>query len=378
MERAEEAIWTCMGARLSGRALSFLVARALHPREAARWNRERWMSEGLDERDLLHLQAAVGEAARGVRAGLGMAEHTGPGKGERDGAETVERGGPATTGRLIHALHPEYPAFFLRLDHPPAAIRVAGDWRPSASRVAMVGARRAGRPGREFARSLAAELASSGIEVWSGLARGIDTAAHEGALSCGRTVAVLGSGLDRIYPAENRRLARAMEASGAIVTEFPDGTPPLRDHFPRRNRLLAAAADALVVIEAGSRSGALITVNWALALGIPVLVAPGDPWSESARGSNALLRAGAEWLLGAGDVLRALGRAPREGARARKSGPPAKGLTALLDGRVLHRDEVQLLWEGPGDLAEEILRLELEGKVELLPGGFLASRSDRS
>ena len=218
--------------------------------------------------------------------------------------------------------------------------------------------------------------------MWSGLARGIDAAAHEGALDAGgegagSTFAVLGSGLDRIYPPEHSRLAARITGRGGLLTEFPPGAPPRAEHFPQRNRILAAAADAVAVVEAGVRSGALITVNWAMALERPVLVAPGDPLQESARGSNLLVEAGAGMLLEAADVLAVLGlRVPRRvraGAPAAAEGHPL--LEALAAGEA-HVDELAGHWRGNAPVQAELVLLELAGKVQALAGGFYALKAE--
>ncbi len=346
--------WIHLGARLSGRALIFLVAKGWEGalREPRRPDAEE--GPGLSEREATLV-------ARALRAGRSKLAGNPPGM------------------LLVTAAMPDFPPGFFRLEHPPSCFWVTGSLVKTRARVAVVGSRRATRNGRRFARELARDLAASGIEVWSGLARGVDSSAHEGALEAGRTVAVLGSGLDVVYPEENRDLAARITSAGAVLSEFPPGAPPLRDHFPRRNRLLAAACDALAVIEAGPRSGALSTVNWALSLGMPVLVAPGDPITESCRGSNGLLRAGAEMLLGAGDVLRSLGweeAAGRgsSGARAGARPGPADPILDLLAVEPLQVDQIASRWAGPGQLGAELVRLELEGRIESLPGGFYARR----
>lgn len=177
--------------------------------------------------------------------------------------------------------------------------------------VAIVGSRSASVAGVAFARRLASELAASGVGVVSGLARGIDAGAHEGALEQGgRTVAVLGCGIDRDYPAATIPLARRIGTEGAIVSEYSPGTPPAPFRFPERNRIVAAFADATIVIEAAARSGALITARLALDLGRDVLAVPGAPWTTGSGGTNALLRDGAIVLTEAADVLVALGIDP--------------------------------------------------------------------
>ncbi|MBI5835630.1 MAG: DNA-protecting protein DprA [Candidatus Eisenbacteria bacterium] len=284
------------------------------------------------------------------------------------------------------AADPEYPERFFRLEQAPAVVWVRGRLEPAARRVALVGARRATRGGRAFARDLAAELAREGVEVWSGLARGVDAAAHEGALEAGRTVAVLGAGLDVVYPPEHAGLLERVCARGAALSEFEPGTQPLPYHFPRRNRLMVAVADAVLVVEAGERSGALTTVNWALAMQVPALVAPGDPTAPSCRGSNQLLRAGATPLLDASDVLAAMGwgsACGRCGTGASDDpapeslpeggeGPEREWLLRALRREPQHVDELANGGSSAGAVQAELVRLELEGRVEALGGGYYA------
>ncbi|HVP39051.1 MAG TPA: DNA-processing protein DprA [Candidatus Saccharimonadales bacterium] len=361
-----DATWQYLSARLSGRALRVLVDRGLSPGAAARLPSGELEELGLEPRERHELRRAADEAARG--------------------------GPRASCGRVVCPADAEYPAGFFRLARAPGALWMRGALTEGpAGRVALVGARRATRSGRLFARELAAELAGRGIEVWSGLARGVDAAGHEGALTAGRTAAVLGSGLDVIYPPEHRGLLERVCARGAVLTEFSPGTRPQPAYFPQRNRLIAAAAEAVLVVEAGVRSGALTTVNWALELEVPVLVAPGDPRSESCGGSNELLRAGATPLLDASDVLAALGQgagrprsvkevargAPPAGVRRAPGSPgaagPAHPLLEALRREALHVDDLAARWPGPGPVGAELVRLELDGRVEALGGGFYAA-----
>jgi DNA processing protein len=202
--------------------------------------------------------------------------------------------------------------------------------------IAVVGARRATAPGLELARLLGSGLARAGFTVVSGLARGIDAAAHHGALEAGgRTIAVLGSGIDRVYPSDHEALARAIETSGALLSEQPFGTAPLAAHFPRRNRIIAGMAWATVVVEGTHNSGSLITANLALEEGRLVFAVPGNVGEPNAEGTNALLRSGAHCCRGASDILEDLGpqivETAAEVARARDGSrePAARG---ALDG----------------------------------------------
>ncbi len=199
---------------------------------------------------------------------------------------------------------PDYPERLLALAHPPPVLFYRGEMaREPSEAVAIVGSRRASKLGREMARDLAAAAKSAGLAVISGMARGIDQAAHRAALAPGGTWAVLGCGLDRCYPPEAERLAEEIAQAGGLLSEFPPGCPPLPYHFPRRNRIIAALATVTVVVEAGDRSGALSTAAEALALGNELAVVPGNPLSPASRGSNRLLAAGAALMLGPDDLL---------------------------------------------------------------------------
>ena len=205
--------------------------------------------------------------------------------------------------RALASGDPHYPAALELLDKPPPLIFLRGTLPLCEKAVALVGSRRCSRSGRELARRLGVELAAAGLLVVSGLARGIDAAAHEGALEGGCTLAVLGGGLDEVYPPEHEALARRVEERGALISEFPPGTAPLPFHFPRRNRIIAALAHLTVVVEAGRKSGALITAGLARDLGRGVAALPGHPSTPSAEGSNRLLFDGVDLVTGAGEIL---------------------------------------------------------------------------
>jgi DNA processing protein len=265
-----------------------------------------------------------------------------------------------------------YPAWLGRTFDPPPVLFVRGALAPEEGRgaVALVGSRAATPQGLTFARALGRGLAERGLTVVSGLARGVDTAAHEGALEAGgRTVAVLGSGLDRVYPAENRGLADEIaRRGGAVVSEFPLGAEPRKGNFPRRNRVIAGWGRGVVVVEAGERSGALITARLALDEGREVMAVPGHPTWPSAAGTNALLRDGAALVRHAGDVLGALGL--EEGTRAE----PEEEDDVLA---VMRRDAPSGVEEiasrcgrGVPELLARLAELELGGRVRRLPGSL--------
>jgi DNA processing protein len=176
--------------------------------------------------------------------------------------------------------------------------------------VAIVGSRAATSVALETARRLATELASRGITVVSGLARGVDSSAHRGALETGQTVAVLGSGVDCIYPSEHTELAARIAAAGLVISEYPPGTPPLQFHFPMRNRLISGLSRAVVVIEASDKSGSLITASCAAEQGRDVMAVPGNVLSGRNKGGHALIRDGAKIVECADDIVAELGLAP--------------------------------------------------------------------
>lgn len=208
-----------------------------------------------------------------------------------------------------------YPLFLKEIYNPPIKLHYKGvfgqDERPH---IAIVGTRKATAQGLDIARTLAKELASAGVVIVSGLALGIDTAAHEGALSAGgKTTAVLPVGIDRIYPAQNAGLAaRIIEKGGAIISEYAPGVPSLKNHFLERNRIVSGLSLGIVVIEAPERSGALATANHALQQNREIFVIPGPINNENYKGSHSLLRAGARLATNAREILDDLNLAPAE------------------------------------------------------------------
>ncbi len=274
-----------------------------------------------------------------------------------------------------------WPVELDQVSGPPGALFVWGTLPPLPG-VSIVGSRHATASGLGFARSLARDLAGQGLTVVSGGALGSDGAARAGALERGRTLVVLGSGLGELYPPRHVPLfQRVADSGGAVVTEFPFGTPAFAYHFPRRNRLIAALGRAVVVVEAALRSGSLLTAERALALGRPVLAVPGTPGQAIAEGVNTLLkRSGVRVCTGAEDVLAALG-APRAaakppGPRARRRAPRSTG-AARLDGVAallgLSPRPLDELAEAaqltPAQAASAVSRLELLGLACRAPGG---------
>ena len=234
--------------------------------------------------------------------------------------------------------------------------------------MALVGARRATAYGREVAEYLGRELALAGVVVVSGMARGVDGAAHRGALAGGgKTVAVWGAGPDRVYPPEHAGLAAEIATQGCLVTEYPPGAPPLARHFPERNRVIAGLVEALVVVEADERSGALITARLALDEGRDVLAVPGSVFSRLSAGPNGLLRAGAAPVLSADDVLSALRLPPR--APASEGGEP-EILALIPSGEPVTVDRLAATSGKPvAGVLEALLLLELSGRVVREPDG---------
>ena len=279
---------------------------------------------------------------------------------------------------VIWPAHPAYPALLSEIVDPPLMLWFAGDVRlATAPAVAIVGSRQATTGGRDIAFRIAAELAAAGVLVASGFARGIDAAAHRGALTTGRSLAVLGCGLDRAYPADHDSLREALVASGVLVSEFPPGAPPLAHHFPLRNRVLSGLCRAVLVVQAAERSGSLITARLALEQGREVMAVPGDVRSGVNTGGHALIRDGARLVERAADVLEELGWVSRDGCRSRPS-PPLAGdaLPALLtreDGMTLD-DLLSETGRSSADLLGELLDLELAGLIRRDVGGrFLPS-----
>jgi len=268
-----------------------------------------------------------------------------------------------------------FPWRLALLRDAPPVLALRGDGAVLARRaVAIVGARAASAYGRSVARRLAADLAAADVVVVSGLARGIDAAAHEGALEAGGlTIAVQACGPEQVYPPEHRGLAQRIAASGAVLSELPPGVPPRAPHFPLRNRLISGLAEALVVVEARERSGSLHTVRHALEQGIDVLAVPGPVDAPTSAGPNRLLRDGAAPALDASDVLAALAAAPR--AAPTRETPLEPALEALLAALRLEPGSPDALARRlgltPQALAAPLLELELAGRIALDRDGRL-------
>lgn len=320
---------------------------------------------------------------------------------DRDGLAVELDGLAALGGRLLIEGDGDYPAPLRPLPDRPPVLAVRGEvgllQRPS---VAVVGARNASLNGRSFARELGRELARAGLVVVSGLARGIDTAAHEGALAAaGVTVAVIAAGVDVAYPPENAELMARIAAEGAVISERPLGAVARAKDFPRRNRVIAGLALGTVVVEAAPASGSLITAKLALDYGREVMAVPGTPQDPRHRGTNQLLREGAHLVEGAGDVLAVLApllrHAEPPAIRARRVrrtvGEPVApaGAATVPAGDALAERVARALGPAPlavdelirecdaaaPDVQAALLELELAGRIDRQPGNRVCLRA---
>ncbi len=282
---------------------------------------------------------------------------------------------------LVTLHDPRYPSLLATLPDPPPLLFVAGDpdllARPQ---LAVVGSRNPTEGGRRTALEFARFLASAGLTITSGMASGIDAAAHRGALEGGNTVAVLGTGPDRVYPAGNQELAHRIRAQGALVTEFPPGTRVRKENFPRRNRIISGLSLGTLVVEAAAQSGSLITARLAAEQGREVFAIPGSIHNPLARGCHALLRQGAKLVETANDVIEELGpllgslQAPApalgDSAAAPSLDPDYLRLLDCLGHDPVSADALMQCSGFSVDVVSSmLLMLELEGLVVSLPGG---------
>jgi len=302
--------------------------------------------------------------------------------------------------RLLVVGQPDYPPLLAMLDDAPPVIAVQGDPAVlSARAIAMVGGRNASANGQRMAESLAAALAGS-LVVVSGLARGIDAAAHTGALATGRTIAVVAGGLDLPYPPEHAALQHRIAETGAVVAEAPLGTAPQARHFPRRNRIIAGLSLGVVVVEAALRSGSLITARIAQEIGREVFAVPGSPTDPRSRGANDLLRQGAILTETAEDVVDNLPQHPmsaslRDQGEAAPAGLAESRPELADDSPDLPRARSQVLdllgpsptpvddvvrrcQFSPAAVMVVLLELELAGRLEMLPGNRVALLTDEA
>ncbi len=365
-------------------------------------------SDGVGPRTFFKLLERFGTARRAYEQLPRLMQEAGGDRWRRcrrDEAEAELEALHALGGQLIARAEPEYPARLAEIADPPPLLSVLGE--PAlldAPAVAIVGARNASGHGRMLARTLAKDLTEAGLVVVSGLARGIDTAAHEGALAAGGpTVAVIAAGLDVAYPPDNEQLMAQIAEAGAVVSERPLGAVPQARHFPRRNRMIAGLSLGVVVVEAAPQSGSLITARLAAEQGREVMAVPGSPMDPRHRGTNQLLRDGATLVESADDIRGALGVAlttrPAPVTRPRRTDPPASGpakktaptprpAAALPPGDLLGRLQERLGVEPllvdelirqchatTAEVQQALLELELEGRIERHPGNRVSLAS---
>jgi len=293
--------------------------------------------------------------------------------------------------RFIFWGDPCYPPLLALLADAPAMLAVQGDAALLAQvpRFAIVGARNASAAGRRIAEDIAEALTEAGVLVISGLARGVDTAAHQGALRAGRTLAVLPGGLDVAYPPENAALQARIGREGAVVAEHALGTAPLARHFPKRNRIVAGLSLGVLVVEAAERSGTLITARLALEAGREVFAIPGSPLDPRSRGANDLIRQGAHLVESAADVLAHLPEAPSDAPLFALAHTPEIPISEDVPPEATPGEYGQLIdligmapisvddllrrcHLSPPALQAALADLELEGRVDMLPGHRVA------
>jgi DNA processing protein len=278
---------------------------------------------------------------------------------------------------LVTWLDPAYPAALRDLAAPPAWLYVKGDpaWL-SRPMLAIVGSRHATPQGLRDAEAFAKSLSEAGLTIVSGLALGIDAAAHTGGLAgLASSVAVVGTGLDRVYPARNKALAHRLAAEGAIISEFPVGTPPKSGHFPRRNRIISGLSLGVLVIEAALESGSLITARLASEQGREVFALPGSIHSTLAKGCHRLIKQGAKLVESAADVLEELGRVlpaslPVSSPVSSRGGADDSLLEQLSGGPLILDQLASRLGLTVEDVSVKLLAAEMDGTVAKLPGGL--------
>lgn len=297
-----------------------------------------------------------------------------------DGWEAEQAALARLGAQVITQADPQYPARLREICDPPLLLYVRGELiEPDEFAIAIVGSRRATEYGRRMAAEIAGQLARVGVTVVSGLARGIDAAAHRGALAAGgRTLAVLGCGVDQCYPAEHRRLRDEVAGSGAVLSEYPLGAAPDKWRFPARNRVIAGLSLGTVLIEAPADSGAMITADFALEQGREVFAVPGNVDTFASRGCNLLIKQGATLVESAADILEALNlstaaleEAPAQPTLPLPLSPEAKQVLALLGPQQKHVDA--LATESrlpPGQVLSALTLLEMTGAARRLPGNY--------
>ena len=282
-------------------------------------------------------------------------------------------------GKIITLKDDDYPKRLNDIYDPPALLYVRGELRrEDGLAIAIVGSRKTAPYGRWITEKIGEDLARHGVTVVSGMARGIDSVAHKGAIQGGgRTIAVLGCGVDIIYPSENRSLFHQIIEHGAILSEFPMGSPPEGGHFPKRNRIISGLSMGVVIVQASAESGSLITAGYALEQGRDVFAVPGNVGAEGSRGTNRLIKDGAKLVESSEDILEEIwpqwkreeGGVPKREASLPDLGEGEEILYKLLGETPLHIDaiirESQL---DPGKVSSLLLNLELKGLISQWPG----------
>lgn len=290
--------------------------------------------------------------------------------------ETAERIGKAKKlgVKMASYLDENFPANLKGLAHMPPVLFIRGEIKEGDQEsVAVVGTRRPSHYGMQVSENLAQELASAGVTVVSGLARGIDTYAHKGALNAGgRTIAVLGCGIDVCYPPENRQLCEAIVRQGAVISEYPLGMEPLAMNFPKRNRIISGLSKAVVAIEAGERSGVLNTCAWAKEQERVVFAVPGRIGDERSIGTNRLIHNGARILTATGDILSLLGvKAAAMPLKEVVLADEERPVLELIKNEPVHIDEIsEALGMPMQQLLNLLFLLEVKGIIKQLPGKF--------
>jgi len=272
---------------------------------------------------------------------------------------------------IICIQDPIYPEILKEIHSPPFALYVMGEIQPKdETAIAVVGSRRCSDYGKSVTKEISSVLAKSGVTIISGLAYGIDSAAHQAALGAGgRTIAVIGSGLDKIYPAENQQLANRILNNGAIISEYPLGMPGLTQNFPARNRIISGLSQGVLIIEAGEKSGTIYTANFALEQNRQLYAIPGSIFNPLSAGPNSLIRAGAKPVLSANDILEDMGYQDVPAQKQTPEGDEETLIFEILQSGPKQIDEIAREAEQPVQEISQILSLmELKGKLNHLGG----------
>ena len=328
------------------------------------------------DKELIRIRGIHSKIAGGIKENRDAFKHAG---------QVIERI-KKTDFSIVSYADEQYPVLLRQIHDPPPYLMYTGLLVPAEPAVSMVGSRNPTSYGGRACETLSHDLGKKGLTVVSGMARGIDSYAHLGAIrSGGRTVAVLGSGLNRIYPAENRRLYHEIAGNGAVVSEFELDTKPEARNFPRRNRIIAGMSAGTCVVEAARKSGSLITARLAAEYGREVFSVPGSIFSEKSRGTHYLLRQGAKPVENVDDILEEIGQftgfsdhmdKPDPAAETKKifkHAPEAKKILEILDPYPVHIDTIaKTCGMETGVLLATLLRLELEGLVKQSRGKYFS------